>query len=99
MVMSHSSVIRTRRWSRVEYDRLIEKGLFEPGERLELISGALVVREPQGSAHATDTPGAHPQGLGPYGWRYRDVQMLAPSASAAPLAAPASAIAVADLLP
>jgi Uma2 family endonuclease len=35
----------------------------------------------------------------PYGWRYCDVQMLGPSASAAPLAAPASGIAVADLLP
>ena len=195
MVMSRSSAIRTRRWSRVEYDRLIEKGVFEPGERLELISGALVVREPQGSAHATaielaqdalrsafgpgwrvrvqlpialddesepepdlavvrgtprDYREAHPSRpalivevaeaslsfdrrhkgslyardvvadywivnlvkrvleirreptlkvSAPYGWRYRDVQMLGPSASGTPLAAPASAIAVADLLP
>jgi Uma2 family endonuclease len=42
----------TRRWTRVEYERLIELGVFQPGERLELIDGLLVVREPQGSRHA-----------------------------------------------
>lgn len=42
---------RTRRWTRVEYDRLIEKGMFQPGERLELLAGNLVVREPQGDPH------------------------------------------------
>ena len=50
--MSESSV-RTRRWSRLEYDRLIEEGVFQPGERLELLAGQLVVREPQGTPHAT----------------------------------------------
>jgi Uma2 family endonuclease len=44
--------IRTRRWSRLEYERLIEKAIFPPGERLELIDGELVVREPQQSRHA-----------------------------------------------
>jgi Uma2 family endonuclease len=43
---------RTRRWTRAEYERLVELGVFEPGERLELIDGLLVVREPQGSRHA-----------------------------------------------
>jgi Uma2 family endonuclease len=42
----------TRRWSRVEYERLIEQGIFGPDERLELIGGELVVREPQGNPHA-----------------------------------------------
>jgi Uma2 family endonuclease len=42
----------TRRWTRVEYERLIELGVFQPGERLELLDGLLVVREPQGSRHA-----------------------------------------------
>jgi Uma2 family endonuclease len=42
----------TRRWSRLEYERLIDLGVFRPGERLELLDGALVVREPQGSRHA-----------------------------------------------
>lgn len=44
--------IRTRRWSRVEYERLIEKGIFLPDERLELLAGELVVREPQGTPDA-----------------------------------------------
>src|SRR5437879_8174166 len=43
---------RARRWTRVEYERLIDLGVFQPGERLELLDGALVVREPQGSRHA-----------------------------------------------
>ena len=41
-----------KRWTRVEYDRLIEKGVFGPEARIELLGGALVVREPQGSPHA-----------------------------------------------
>jgi Uma2 family endonuclease len=43
--------VRTRRWTRAEYDRLIEHGFFRPDERLELIDGALIVREPQGASH------------------------------------------------
>lgn len=43
---------RTRRWTRVEYERLVELGVVRPGERLELIDGLLVVREPQGGRHA-----------------------------------------------
>jgi Uma2 family endonuclease len=42
---------RTRRWTRAEYDRLIDKGMFQPDERLELLAGHLVVREPQGGPH------------------------------------------------
>jgi|RhiMetdeSRZDD1v2_1073273.scaffolds.fasta_scaffold305492_2 Uma2 family endonuclease len=42
-----------RRWTRVEYDRLIDLGVFQPGERLELLDGWLVVREPQGTRHST----------------------------------------------
>jgi Uma2 family endonuclease len=47
------SAIRTRRWTRVEYDKLIQEGVFQSGERLELLAGQLVVREPQGTPHAT----------------------------------------------
>jgi Uma2 family endonuclease len=43
--------VRTRRWRRVEYERLVDLGVFV-GERLELLDGWLVVREPQGSRHA-----------------------------------------------
>jgi Uma2 family endonuclease len=43
---------RTRRWTRVEYDRLIDLGVFRPGEHLELLGGHLIVSEPQGSLHS-----------------------------------------------
>lgn len=46
-------IVRTRRWSRVEYERLVDLGVFKPGERLELLDGLLVVREPQNAPHAT----------------------------------------------
>src|SRR3972149_2531438 len=39
---------RERRWTRVEYDRLIDTGVFEPGEPIELLGGLLVVAESQG---------------------------------------------------
>src|ERR1700693_3088046 len=42
---------RTRRWTRTEYDRLIDMGMFQAGERLELLAGNLVVREPRGDPH------------------------------------------------
>jgi len=45
--------VRTWRWSRVEYDRLIEAGIFRPGDPIELLGGQLIVAEPQGSAHFT----------------------------------------------
>ena len=44
---------RTRRWTRAEYEHLIEIGIFRPGEPVELMDGDLVVSEPQGSAHHT----------------------------------------------
>lgn len=43
---------RTRRWTRAEYDRLIDLGIFRPGEHLELLGGQLIVSEPQGSLHS-----------------------------------------------
>jgi Uma2 family endonuclease len=46
--------VTTRSWRRVEYERLVDLGVFT-GERLELLNGVLVVREPQGSAHAAIT--------------------------------------------
>ncbi|MBI3636005.1 MAG: Uma2 family endonuclease [Candidatus Rokubacteria bacterium] len=49
--MSSLAEPRVRRWRRVEYDRLVDMGLFAD-ERLELLDGVLVVREPQKSPHA-----------------------------------------------
>ena len=43
---------RTRRWTRKEYDRLIEQGFLHEDEPVELVGGQLMVSEPQGSQHA-----------------------------------------------
>jgi len=45
--------IRTQRLSRIEYERMIEAGILDEDARIELLEGQLVVREPQGSPHAT----------------------------------------------
>src|SRR5437867_2532916 len=44
---------RTRRWTRAEYERLIDIGVFRADEPLELLGGELIVSEPQNSAHYT----------------------------------------------
>src|SRR5678815_4691354 len=64
---------RTRRFSRAEYERLIELGVFQPGEAIELIGGELMVAEPQGAAHYTaivKTARALEAAFGP-GWHVR----------------------------
>lgn len=188
------ATLTPRRWTRAEYDHLVDLGIFE-AERIELIGDQLVVAEPKSPYHVTAVcltddalravlppgwhvrtqapitvddesepepdiavvPGAldayrdeHPQrpplaievadvwldvdrthkaslyargGIQdywivnlidrvleiyrepvrdvaePYGWRYRSVQRLPPSATATPLAIPSARIAVADFLP
>jgi len=44
---------RTRRWTRAEYERLIDIGVFRADEPVELLGGELIVSEPQNSAHYT----------------------------------------------
>lgn len=44
--------IPTKRWARMEYERLIDLAVFQPGDRVELVGGQLIVREPQGSPHS-----------------------------------------------
>lgn len=41
-----------KRFRRTEYDRLVDLGLFED-ERIELLHGLLVAKEPQGGDHST----------------------------------------------
>ena len=43
----------TRRWTREEYYRMAEEGIFKPGERVELIDGEIFTMTPQRSLHAT----------------------------------------------
>ena len=44
---------RTKRWTRAEYDRLIELGVFKSEDRIELIGGELIVSEPESPEHYT----------------------------------------------
>jgi Uma2 family endonuclease len=43
--------VPTKRWTRVQYERAIECGVFRDDERLELLDGVLVVKEPQSDPH------------------------------------------------
>src|SRR5262245_2313464 len=45
--------VRARRWTRTEYSRLIDAEILGPDDRLELLGGELVVKEPQHASHAT----------------------------------------------
>ena len=65
--------IKTRKWTRAEYDKLIALGFFEPNEPVELIGGELMVAEPQGAQHYTaiwKTAKALEAAFGP-GWMVR----------------------------
>jgi Uma2 family endonuclease len=64
-----------RRWKRIEYDRLVDLGVFE-GEPLELIGGQLIVAEPKGAYHSAAVSSAEyalRAGL-PSGWIVRTQQ-------------------------
>ncbi len=65
--------IRTRRWTRREYGRLIDLGVLHEDEPLELLEGRLVVAEPRRAPHATAidlAAEALRRAFGP-GWRVR----------------------------
>jgi len=42
-----------RPWTREEYYRMAEVGVFAPGERVELIEGEIIQMPPQGPSHST----------------------------------------------
>lgn len=45
--------LELKRWTRAEYDKLVECGAFTPDDHVELIDGLLVVAEPQSAYHYT----------------------------------------------
>jgi Uma2 family endonuclease len=47
-----TGIVRSRRWNRVEYARLMDCGLLREGDPVELVGGHLVVKEPQHASHA-----------------------------------------------
>lgn len=44
--------IQTKRWTRQEYDRMAELGLFSQDDRVQLIEGDILTMTPQNSPHA-----------------------------------------------
>ncbi|HEV8440791.1 MAG TPA: Uma2 family endonuclease [Methylomirabilota bacterium] len=71
--------VRTHRWRRVEYERLIESGFFQPGDPIELVGGELIVAEPQGGRHFAAIQAAEEalrKAFGP-GWQVRGQGPLA----------------------
>jgi Uma2 family endonuclease len=45
--------VQLRRWTREEYDRLVELGMFREDEHVQLIEGEIVEMTPQNAPHAT----------------------------------------------
>lgn len=43
---------RPRLWARVDYDRLVEAGVFGPSDRVELLEGEIIEMTPEKSRHA-----------------------------------------------
>jgi Uma2 family endonuclease len=64
--------VTLRRWTRAEYDHLVDLGMFA-GEPLELIGGQLVVAEPQSAYHVSAIGMAEDalRALLPAGWIVR----------------------------
>ena len=44
--------LQIRRWTRQEYERMAELGVFSPDERVQLLDGEIVTMTPQNSPHA-----------------------------------------------
>lgn len=44
--------VRTRKWTRVEYDRLVDAEILGSADRVELVGGDMIVKEPQHTPHA-----------------------------------------------
>jgi Uma2 family endonuclease len=49
---ANPSHVRTPRLTRLEYEALVERGVLDEDDRIELLDGRLVFREPQSSRHA-----------------------------------------------
>ena len=74
-----------RRFTRHEYERLVDLGLFQR-DPVELIGGQLVVAEPQGSCHATALGAADDvlRAILPPGWIVRAQMPIALDEDSAP---------------
>lgn len=48
-----TATVSIRRWTREEYERLVEQGFFHPEEKIELVDGVIFGKTPQTRAHTT----------------------------------------------
>jgi Uma2 family endonuclease len=51
--MKHAQQPVLHRWTRLEYERLIDHGFLDEDDPIELLDGLLLVKEPQHSPHRT----------------------------------------------
>lgn len=51
--MTEQAIVVPHRWTRAEYERMVDAGTFAPGTRVELIDGEIVEMPPQKSLHST----------------------------------------------
>src|SRR5712691_12941760 len=79
------SPLTVRRWTRDEYERLVDFGVFQR-DPVELIGGQLIVAEPQGSYHATAVGAADDalRAILPPGWIVRTQMPIALDEESAP---------------
>src|SRR2546426_3010131 len=79
------SPLTVRRWTRDEYERLVDFGVFKC-DPVELIAGQLIVAEPQGSYHATAVGVADDalRAILPHGWIVRAQMPIALDEESAP---------------
>jgi Uma2 family endonuclease len=48
-----ADLVQPHRWTRAQYERMVEDGYFKDGERVELLDGEILAMTPQNSTHAT----------------------------------------------
>jgi Uma2 family endonuclease len=77
--------LTVRRWTRDEYERLVDFGVFQR-DPVELIGGQLIVAEPQGSYHAMAVGAADDalRAILPAGWIVRAQMPIALDEESAP---------------
>lgn len=48
-----ATAVHRRRWTRADYERMVEAGGFRPDDRIELLDGEIWEMSPQGTRHET----------------------------------------------
>jgi Uma2 family endonuclease len=70
MHATHATGLEPRRWTRAEYDRMVEQGLLDEDDRVELIDGEILTMAPHCSPHAATVMHVQKVLEGAFGPRY-----------------------------